>query len=164
MILCLCRVNTSRASNTVHTDTNFVQLDLYCTTCHTVICNHGTVKDHRDHDYDLLVDVAAKHGLELCSQADQVTQLQRTLEEAITRIKAEETGLVAQAAAEKNNVTQHFSQLSQVLRRREQRLVGEIEAAQTRKQSILTRQREELEFAVASMESGSDQTGVGSQK
>ena len=32
--------------------------------------------------------------------------------------------------------------------------------AQTRKQDILTCHREELDFAVASMESGSDQTGL----
>lgn len=41
-------------------------LDLYCLTCHTPICFHGTVKDHLGHEYDLLPDVAGKH--QVCLQ------------------------------------------------------------------------------------------------
>jgi len=36
-------------------------LDLYCLTCLTPICFHGTFKDHKGHEYELLSDVAGIH-------------------------------------------------------------------------------------------------------
>ncbi len=76
-------------------------LDLYCSTCHTPICFHGTVKDHLGHEYDLLIDVAGKHQTELCSEADVVAQRQSELQDGIARIEREEAALVAEAAAQK---------------------------------------------------------------
>ena len=121
-----------------------------------VICQHGTVKDHKTHDYDLLADVAANHGTKLCDETEQMAKLQATLEQGIARVKQEETALVEQAQAQKNAVKTHFEQLALVLLERKQQLIREIEAAQARKQNLLTGQREELEHAVASMESGGE--------
>ena len=121
-----------------------------------MICQHGTVKDHKTHDYDLLADVAANHGTKLCDEAEQMAKLQATLEQGIARVKQEETALVEQAQAQKNAVKTHFEQLALVLLERKQQLIREIEAAQARKQNLLTGQREELEHAVASMESGGE--------
>ena len=37
------------------------ELDLYCLTCETPICFHGTFKDHKGHEHELLSDVAGNH-------------------------------------------------------------------------------------------------------
>ena len=92
------------------------QLDLYCSTCHTAICFHGTVKEHAGHDYDLLTDVAGKHEAELCSEADSLLAVKARLEEGIARIRAEEEAVVAAACEQTDVVAAHFAGKVEALR------------------------------------------------
>ena len=133
-----------------------LQLDFYCSKCHTPICFHGTVKDHAGHDWGLLTDVVSNHTAELCTEAERVSVMQTKLEQGIARIKVVEEELVVEARTQKENITAHFAHLVEVLRAREQELMREVEETQARKQKILAGQREGLEHAVASMASGSE--------
>ena len=36
-------------------------LDIYCETCEELVCQHCTVRIHKDHDYDLVDDTYSKH-------------------------------------------------------------------------------------------------------
>jgi diguanylate cyclase (GGDEF)-like protein len=85
------------------------------------------IKDHRNHEIDLLQDVARKHQNYLCELADDMSPLQTTLEQAIRRIVVEEALLDLEAAEQRTTVKQHFAHLIQVLRNREQHLMSEIE-------------------------------------
>ena len=133
-----------------------LQLDFYCSKCHTPICFHGTVKDHAGHDWGLLTDVVSNHTAELCTEAERVSVMQTKLEQGIARIKVVEEELVVETRTQKENITAHFAHLVEVLRAREQELMREVEETQARKQKILAGQREGLEHAVASMASGSE--------
>ena len=85
------------------------ELDLYCSTCHALICQHCTVKEHKDHDIDLLVEVAQDHVGKLEGEAAEVAQLQARLEEEISCIKAEEVALRAERKNKRRSSTHTLS-------------------------------------------------------
>jgi len=139
-----------------HSDSDAEQvLNLYCETCQIPICYHGTLDDHKTHDHRLLKDVAHKHQAELCMEADKVSKIQTTLEEGIAKIKKEEDTLATKAIEQKALIATHFEELRAVLRARELALTREVDEALAKKCKLLGEQREGLEFAVASMASGS---------
>ena len=130
------------------------ELRYYCNTCNTAVYMDCAIKDHRNHDFDLLQDVARKHGNYLCELADDMSPLQTTLEQAIRRIVVEEALLDLEAAEQRTTVKQHFAHLIQVLRAREQHLMSEIEEMQAHKHKLLACQREGLTSAVEIIASG----------
>merc|ERR1719183_1662839 len=132
------------------------ELRLFCKTCSTPICYDGTFQDHKGHDHALLTDVAEHHVKELCTEADHLEEVQGTLEAGIARIREEEASLERQAAEQTSAVKHHFEELVLVLREREEQLARDIEEARARKSKVLAGQRKGLEFAVASMASGSE--------
>ena len=49
-------------------------LEIYCETCHTLICQHYTVKKHKEHKYDLVSDTYDKHRQTIKSSLIPVKQ------------------------------------------------------------------------------------------
>jgi len=131
------------------------KLQLYCITCQTPICSDGTVKDHQDHDYDLLTEVVDTHATKLVRHADDVEELQRTLEHHIARLKQlEDVELPGTVMAQTSQISSHFTTLINALRERDAELTREVEETCARKGNMLAEQRETLANAVASMSSG----------
>jgi len=89
------------------------ELQLYCITCQTPICSDGTVKDHQDHDYDLLTEVVNTYATELVRHVDDVKELQRTLEHHIARLKQlEDVELPGAVMAQTSQISSHFATLT----------------------------------------------------
>ena len=59
-------------------------LKMYCTTCSTLICTDCTVRFHKDHNYDLVVDVIDQHKEELVSSLGPLKKKLARVEQALT--------------------------------------------------------------------------------
>ena len=60
------------------------ELHLYCETCEELICQHCTVRTHRDHQYDLVTDAFQKHKDVLVTSLQPVEQQLRRHSNKIT--------------------------------------------------------------------------------
>ena len=124
-------------------------LERFCETCEKLICDDCTVKKHKDHDYDVVIDIYKKHRgiLEnssfqpLNKQYDQLTQDKTSL---INRKKE----ITQQGKMTKENIHHTIDQLKKVLAETERKLTGEVDVAVQRKVIVLDHQMKEVETAL----------------
>ena len=124
-------------------------LEIFCETCEELICQHCTVKKHKDHDYDVVIDIYEKHQgiLEKSSiqplnkQNDRLTQDKTSL---INRKKE----ITQQGEMTKENIHHTIDQLKRVLDETERKLTGEVDVAVQHKVIVLDHQIKEVETAL----------------
>ena len=64
------------------------ELDLYCETCEELICLHCTVKKHKDHQYDLVVDTFETHKAEMTAAVEPIENHISIASEALEQLRA----------------------------------------------------------------------------
>ena len=124
-------------------------LEIFCETCEELICHNCTVKKHKDHDYDVVIDTYEKHQgiLEksiiqpLNEQNDRLTQDKTSL---INRKKE----ITQQGVMTKENIHCTIDELKRVLDETERKLTGEVDVAVQHKVSVLDHQIKEVETAL----------------
>ena len=124
-------------------------LEIFCETCEELICQHCTVKKHKDHDYDVVSDTYKKHRsiLEKSSiqplneQNDRLTQDKTSL---INRKKE----ITQQGEMTKENIHHTIDQLKRFLDETERKLTGEVDVAVQHKIIVLDHQIKEVETAL----------------
>ena len=124
-------------------------LERFCETCEKLICDDCTVKKHKDHDYDVVIDTYKKHqdilkksSLQPLSQ--QCERLTRDMTNLINRKKE----VAQQGETTKENIHHTIDQLKKVLDETERKLTGEVDVAVQHKFSVLDHQIKEVETAL----------------
>ena len=124
-------------------------LERFCETCEELICDDCTVKKHKDHDYDVIVDTYEKHQNMIMSCSLQ------PLEHQMDRLSQNKTSLInrkkeitEQGETTKKGIHQTIVQIKDLLDETERKLTGEVDVAVLHKVIVLDHQIKEVETAL----------------
>ena len=124
-------------------------LEIFCETCEELICQHCTVKKHKDHDYDVFSDTYKKHRgiLEKSSVQPLNEQNDRLTQDKTSLIKRKKEN-TQQGEMTKQNIHHTIDRLKKVLDERERKLTGEVDVAVQHMVIVLDLQIKEIETAL----------------
>ena len=124
-------------------------LEIFCETCEELICHNCTVKKHKDHDYDVVIDTYKKHRgiLEKSSVQPLSQQYYRLTQDMMSLIKRKKE-ITQQGEMTIENIHHTINQLKKVLDETERKLTGEVDVAVQHKVIVLDHQIKEVETAL----------------
>ena len=124
-------------------------LEIFCETCEELICHNCTVKKHKDHDYDVVIDTYKKHRgiLEKSSVQPLSQQYYRLTQDMMSLIKRKKE-ITQQGEMTKENIHHTIDQLKRLLDETEIKLTGDVDVAVQHKFIVLDYQIKEVETAL----------------
>ena len=124
-------------------------LEIFCETCEELICDDCTVKKHKDHDYDVVIDTYKKHrGILEKSSLQPLNQQYDRLTQDKTSLINRKKEITQQGETTKENIHHTIDQLKKVLDETERKLTGEVDVAVQHKVIVLDHQIKEVETAL----------------
>ena len=120
--------------------------DLLCETCEELICRDCIVRDHRDHQYDLISFAFPKHKEVLTDCLQPVKRQLMAMNEAIKNLDTRQRAILEQRMAIKVEIDKTFQQLQEALEERKTELIGRLDQLTQQKQKSLTAQKGEFEL------------------
>ena len=121
------------------------ELDLYCETCEELVCQHCTVKIHKDHQYDLVGDTFERHKEEMTTCVEPVENDLSITSKAKKQLGVRMQELDDQGGAVKADIQQEIRQLQEVLEERKVELFNQVDQHVERKKKNLAAQMDEVE-------------------
>ena len=129
------------------------ELDLYCETCEELICLHCTVKKHKDHQYDLVVDTFETHKAEMTAYVEPVENhisiAIKTLEELRVRLQE----LDDQRVDIKGDIQQQIQLCHELIEVRKVELFNQVDQHVEMNKKNVVAQRDKVETVVTQRES-----------
>ena len=129
------------------------ELDLYCETCEELICQHCTVRMHRDHQYDLVTDTFQKHKEVLVTSLQPVEQQLNTVTKSLQQLDTQCQQITDQREALVGNVHKTIRQLQEALEVRRAELIGQLDQITQQKLKTLAAQRDQIELVQTQLNS-----------
>ena len=129
------------------------ELDLYCETCEELICQHCTVRVHRDHQYDLVTDAFQKHKGVLVASLQPVEQQLDTVTKSLTQLDTQCQQITDQREVLVGNIHKTIQQLQEALEVRKTELIGQLDQITQRKLKTLAAQRDQIELVQTQLSS-----------
>ena len=124
-------------------------LEIFCETCEELICQHCTVKKHKDHDYDVVSDTYEKHrGILEKSSVQPLNKQNDRLTQDKTSLINRKKEITQQGEMTKENIHHTIDQLKRLLDETERKLTGEVDVAVQHKVIVLDHQIKEVETAL----------------
>ena len=131
---------------------------MYCYDCSRLICQHCTIKDHRDHKFEFTKKAAPGAKAKLLEDMQPLKDLKDELVKAGEEISFTTVTLEAQKQASINNLHASFEELHNILEQREQELVEDATTIAQEKLQKLSQQEKTLSLASAELQSVVDYT------
>ena len=131
---------------------------IYCYDCSCLICQHCTLKDHKDHNYEFTKKAAPDSKTKLLEDIQPVKDLQDQVIKAGQNIHASILKIEAQKQASIDNLHTSFKELHNILEQREQELVEDATTIAQQKLQKLSQQEKTLSLASAELQSVVDYT------
>ena len=131
---------------------------IYCYDCSCLICQHCTLKDHKDHNYEFTKKAAPCAKAKLLEDIQPLKDLKCTIFKAGEKIHATTLEIEAQKQASISNLHTSFKELHNILERREQELVEDATTIAQQKLQKLSQQEKTLSLASAELQSVVDYT------
>ena len=131
---------------------------VYCYDCSCLICQHCTLKDHKDHNYEFTKKAAPCTKAKLLEDIQPMKDLKCTIFKAGEKIHATTLEIEAQKQASLNNLHTSFKELHNILEQREQELVEDATTIAQQKLQKLSQQEKTLSLASAELQSVVDYT------
>ena len=129
------------------------ELDLYCETCEELICQHCTVRVHRDHQYDLVTDAFQKHKDVLVTSLQPVEQQLDTVTKSLQQLDTQCQQITDQREALVGNIHKTIQQLQEALELRRTELIGQLDNITQQKLKSLAAQRDQVELVQTQLNS-----------
>ena len=129
------------------------ELDLYCETCEELICQHCTVRVHRDHQYDLVTDAFQKHKGVLVASLQPVEQQLDTVTKSLTQLDTQCQQITDQRKELVGNIHKTIRQLQEALEVRKTELIGRLDQITQQKIKTLAAQRDQIELVQTQLSS-----------
>ena len=131
---------------------------IYCYDCSRLICQHCTLKDHKDHNYEFTRKAAPGTKAKLLETILPLKDLQYQVIKATQNIHATTLEIETQKQASINNLHTSFKELHNILERQEQELVEDATTIAQQKLQKLSQQEKTLSLASAELQSVVDYT------
>ena len=151
-----------------------MELLFYCETCEQLICMYCTVKEHNGHNHDTVKKMATEHRNKLNEETAPVDEMIRDLSEAHDDIDKMMKKVRQQGDEVDKNIDQHYNELVQKLMKQKEQLKQQAHDAVSQKETTLTAQHKEVEYAQAevlsmkelkdAIEKSSDQEALSAKK
>ena len=129
------------------------ELDLYCETCEELICQHCTVRMHRDHQYDLVTDAFQKHKDVLVTSLQPVEQQLDTVTKSLQQLDTQCQQITDQRETLVGNIHKTIRQLQEALEVRKTELIGQLDQITQQKLKTLAAQRDQIELVQTQLSS-----------
>jgi tripartite motif-containing protein 2/3/tripartite motif-containing protein 71 len=121
------------------------ELELYCEICEELICHNCTIKKHRDHQYDLVVDTFDVHKAEITESVKPIESQLSVVNKSLEEIDLRSTELNNHRESSKATVQKQTQQLHDLIERRKMELFSQIDQQTEMKLKNLAAQRDEVE-------------------
>ena len=124
-------------------------LERFCESCEKLICDDCTVKKHKDHDYDVIIDTYKKHrGILEKSSIQQLNEQNDRLTQEKTILINRKKEITQQGEMTKENIHHTIDQLKRFLNETERKLTREVDVAVQLKVIVLDHQIKEVDTAL----------------
>ena len=133
-------------------------LKIYCYDCDSLICQHCTLKDHRDHNFEFTKKAAPDEKTKLLEVIQPLKDVHVELANAVEHVQTTKLEVESQKNATLNIIRTSFKELRDILDKREQELVEEAGAIVQEKVNKLSVQEKSLSLASAEVQSVVDYT------
>uniref|UniRef100_A0A1X7VIF9 Uncharacterized protein n=2 Tax=Amphimedon queenslandica TaxID=400682 RepID=A0A1X7VIF9_AMPQE len=134
---------------TLTCSTHHKPLEIFCETCDTVICQHCTVRMHKDHEYDLVNDSYTKHcqELEAClgpakKKMEELKEVKSTLTETEGEVREKGEGILKE-------INEMVEEMIAVLRQSERKLTEQAKRVTDAKLKVLSEQMKSAEMSLS---------------
>ena len=131
---------------------------IYCYDCSCLICQHCTLKDHKDHKIEFTKKAAPDTKAKLFEYLQPLTDLKEEFEKTEEKISLTINAIESQKQASINNLHTSFKELHNILERREQELVEDATTIAQQKLQKLSQQEKTLSLASAELQNVVDYT------
>ena len=128
-------------------------LELYCESCHELICHDCIVRIHKGHDYDLINDTYDMHRQVIESSLEPVREQIALVEEAIKTLTKREKMIMQQREATNEEIDVMFKQILNFFLQSKKKLAEDVDLAARDKLHILAQQKKEVEMALIQLTS-----------
>ena len=149
----MIQLPTNKAPNSTCQEHEGELLKLYCFECEQLICRDCTLVDHTGHEYKFVKSVADTFREEVLSSLVPLRDTHASVTTAITRVEDSKKEIRDQGANIAATITRSFEELRTILNKREQALLKQTREVVERKVGVLDRQQEDLQLAVATLDS-----------
>ena len=133
-------------------------LKIYCYDCDSLICQHCTVKDHRDHNFEFTKKAAPDEKTKLLDEMYPLKEVHAKLTSTVEHIQTIKLEVEAQKDSAINFIKTSFKELHDILDKREKHLMEEAGAVVQEKVNKLSVQEKTLSLASAEIQSVIDYT------
>ena len=126
-------------------------LEIYCETCHDLICSDCTVRIHKGHEYDLVSDTYYKHRQTIESSLELVREQIVVITEAVTTLTQREKEITHQGETVKEEIHVIIKQIIDLLLHSERKLTEDVDLAVRHKLSMLSQQKRKAETTLGQL-------------
>ena len=133
-------------------------LIIYCYDCDSLICQHCTVKDHSDHNFEFTKKAAPDEKMKLLEEMKPLKEVHAKLTSTVEHIQTTKLEVEAQKNSAINIIKTSFKELHDILDKREKHLMEEAGAVVQEKVDKLSVQEKTLSLASAEVQSVIDYT------
>ena len=128
-------------------------LKIFCETCQVLICLSCTIRNHKDHIYDLIADTFPKHRQDIENALQMVAKKTLALQDALTAITIREEDVGKQRDDRVREIRLQVQGIVELVTQAGEQLVGEVNSVAKGKLQLLGRQKEEAELALVQLKS-----------
>ena len=129
------------------------KLKIYCNSCSELICNYCTIVLHKDHNYELVVDVFPKHKEEIVSSLKPVRENLAKVKLALKAFDTRAKEINDQRETTEEDINREIDRQHQLLDQRRVQLVGSLNMLTRQNLKGLATQRDDVEMLDAKMSS-----------
>ena len=126
-------------------------LEIYCETCHDLICHNCTVRIHKGHEYDLVQDTYDKHRQTIESSLEPVKEQIVVVTEALTTLTQREKEITHQGETVKEEIHVMIKQIINLLLQSERKLTEDVDLAVRHKLSMMSQQKRNTETTLGQL-------------
>uniref|UniRef100_A0A1X7VB32 B box-type domain-containing protein n=1 Tax=Amphimedon queenslandica TaxID=400682 RepID=A0A1X7VB32_AMPQE len=131
-------------------------LELFCETCNTVICVSCSVRNHKNHEYDLIADSYTKHCQKLREFLLPVEGKKGDLKKVLSALAEREGGIRERGEGVLKEIHEMVEEMMNVLHQSERKLTEQAKRVTDAKLKVLSEQMKSAEMSLSLLEDVED--------
>ena len=124
-------------------------LDIYCETCEELVCQHCTVRIHKDHDYDVVNDAYSKHRQSLEDSLQPLKKQIIRASEGLAGLMERREEITRQGEKVKKEIDATIQQIIEQVQERGRKLKEEVRVAVEAKVGVVNEQVKQAETTLS---------------